>query len=259
MAEQTFMERYLANQNKPSDFDSINTNLDTTKQENFNTSSYFNPVIKDLEDSKNFNISSTTPTNVIDTRNKIGVASSNISGIVNKDMATELASQRSLRPVNKFETDLETGVNRLRDYSSGESQVDRTIANRALNRFDATAAAANLNQSQRIASNPILSTGAKILAKAELARTTGSQRAELTGQLAQQSQERAYTATEKYAQTAQLAAEYEEGKFKTDLAAVSDKLRRELDANIAMGNLASTEANLALVLGPYSMVASCSV
>lgn len=151
-----------------------------------------------------------------------------------------------IRPENKYEKTLDSSISKLDDYSNGNSKVDRTIANAALDRFDASQAAATISQAQRIASNPHLSDGAKNVANAELARMAGSQRATLTGELAQQSQERAFSATQKLADIAIDAVNYEEDKFQSDMKLIGDNLTRELTAKIAAGELTQAEASLEL-------------
>lgn len=173
--------------------------------------------------------------------------STNLGTLGTKTPTTEsLAAASALRPENSYEKDMAAGISKLADYSSGNSQVDRTIANTLLNRFDASQSAASLSQAQRIASNPFLTTGAKQAAGAELARQASSQRSQLTGELAKNSQERAFTATQKYAEQSAIAATYNEEKFKTDLKTVTDNINREITTNIAMGEIEGDLYNAAV-------------
>ena len=97
-----------------------------------------------------------------------------------------------------FLEDIDRGIARIDDYASGDSQVDRTIANRQWNQFQTTSAMNQLSQAQRIAQNPNLTEGAKQAAVAELNRQIGIDGSNLAGQLAQQSQERAFSAAKTY-------------------------------------------------------------
>lgn len=160
------------------------------------------------------------------------------SGGVTKDTLNKFSS---LRPENEYESKITPALSRLEDYASGDSKVDRTIANRYLTKFDASSASANIAQAQRIASNPYLTTGAKQAAAAELNRTAASQRSELTGELAEKAQERAFTAAKEYATLTLDAANFKENQYKTDLAAATQEVTNNLNAAIAAGNLQSEE------------------
>lgn len=132
-----------------------------------------------------------------------------------------------------YNDQLKTALDRINNYASGNSQLDRNIANRYLNRVDASQAAATLSQAQRIASNPYLSEGAKNVAAVELQRMAGSQRSELAGKLAEQSQARAYNAANKYADLTLEAASKEIDKFEAELDKQrTDDNSRLIDAQI---------------------------
>jgi hypothetical protein len=164
-------------------------------------------------------------------------------GILNTDIQN---FNTNIRPTNEYEEPLKQSISGLTDYARGQSQVDRNISNQLLQRFDASAATQNLAQAQRIASNPYLTQGAKNAAIMELQRTTGTQKANLVGQLAQQSQERAFTASQKLTDVLQNAAQFKEAEFMDTMNILSNDLNRELQAKIAAGNLTQSEAAMQL-------------
>lgn len=230
----------------PQTIQDVNTTIDTSGLDKVNTD--FGSIKSSLYDKMN---STTDTTMTADQLNKVGGVSNakqdieDFNSNITPDM---LAQQRGLRSQSQLDMEkrLNQGLDSLQDYSSGNSKVDRTIANATLGRFDASSAAANLSQAQKIASNPYLSEGAKNVASAELARTTTSQRAQLSGQLAQQSQERAFTAADKYANLALQASQYEEGKFKDDMANINQSLDRNLSQLKMVGDLSVEEAGMAM-------------
>jgi hypothetical protein len=225
----------------------VNTDIDTSKISTFDPSKDYSKAITAISNAGSQTVDTTVPDNISGLNISLTNRANKLDTLANKTIdKSSIEQAASLRPTNQYEQELRTGINQLKDYTTGNSQVDRTIANRALNRFDASQGAANLSQAQRIASNPYLSTGAKQAGIAELNRVAGAQRSELTGQLAQQSQERAFTATDKYATLSLQASEYEENKFKTDVGIVSDNLNRELNANIAAGNIETTQLSNAV-------------
>lgn len=198
----------------------------------------FSSARTNIGDTGNVAIDTSTPEEIANLNRSITNRVENIAGLGKKQVTKDdISRMSSLRPENQYEKDLATGVGMVKDYAMGNSQIDRTIANRLLNRFDASQGAASLAQAQRIASNPMLSEGGKQVAAAEAQRMAGSQRAELTGQLAQQSQERAFTSAEKYTQLAQTAAQYNETKFQNDFKNVTDEITREIDTLSKAGTL----------------------
>lgn len=230
----------------PQTFQDVNTTIDTSGLDKVNTD------LSDITNRLNNKVDATTDTSMtadqLDRVNGVSTAKQKIEDFNSNITPDILAQQRGLRSQSQLDMEkrLNQGLDSLQDYSSGNSKVDRTIANATLGRFDASSAAANLSQAQKIASNPYLSEGAKNVASAELARTTASQRAQLSGDLAKESQLRAYTASEKYADLALKASEYEETKFNDDMTAINKGLDRNLAQLTAVGDLSIADANNAV-------------
>ena len=82
----------------------------------------------------------------------------------------------------------------LHSYTTGDSQADRTAANIALNRFDATAATSNISLAQKMSQTPGMTAGATNVAAAGANRDQAIARSNLSGQLAIAAQDRAYKA-----------------------------------------------------------------
>jgi len=150
------------------------------------------------------------------------------------------------RPDNEYEGLLNKSISGLQDYAAGTSKIDRTIANQYLNKFDASTAANTMAQAQRIASQPFITEGAKNAALMEMQRTAGSQKSQLIGELAKQSQERAFTASQKLTDVLQNAANYKEEQFRTALTSIGSDLDRELQAKISTGEITIKEASMQL-------------
>lgn len=230
----------------PSTFQDVNTNIDISGLNDINTD------LSGISNRLNEKVDVTTDTSMtadqLNRVNNVSTAKQDIENFNSNITPDMLAQQRGLRSQSQLDMEkrLNQGLDSLQDYSSGNSKVDRTIANATLGRFDASSAAANLSQAQKIASNPYLSEGAKNVASAELARTTASQRAQLSGELAKESQLRAYTASEKYADLALKASEYEETKFNDDMTNINKGLDRNLAQLIAVGDLSIADANNAV-------------
>lgn len=176
--------------------------------------------------------------------------SKSITGIDNAGTATinktSLDNISGLRPDNKYTPYIDQSLSNLKDYASGDSRADRTASNIALSRLDSSIASSTLSQAQKIASNPYLTSGAKQTAQAEMLRTANAERAKVAGDLAQQAQERAFTATQKMADVAQVAANFEEGKFEFDMSKAGEELSRNLQSKIASGQLTAQQATLEL-------------
>jgi hypothetical protein len=218
------------------------TSVDKTNLQNFNSD--FSKEKNAIASAGSIKTNIAIPTSIEQTQKSVQDTIGNIQEISGRGITKQaLTDVSNLRPENKYEQDLRAGLSGLKDYTTGNSLVDRAIANRALNRFDASQAASNISQAQRIASNPMLSAGAKTAAIADVNRMASSQRSELTGQLAQQAQERAFGATRDYTQLSQQAAQYEEQKFQSDINTVSNNLNRELQGAIATGGLQSDILN----------------
>lgn len=175
-----------------------------------------------------------------------GVASGITSAGQRQVTSGDISRIAGLRPENEYETTLKNTISKLEDYTTGMSQADRTAANYMLSRLDASTAAATLSQAQRIASNPYLSEGAKNAAIAEQMREAGTQRSQVVGELAQQAQERAYSATQKLADVSQTAAAFKENMFEFDVAQAGNEITRDLNAKIAAGDLTKSQATLEL-------------
>jgi hypothetical protein len=152
----------------------------------------------------------------------------------------------TVKPKNQYLPELNSAISGIKDYANGISKVDQTIANKAEQNFKSTQAVNTIANAQRIASNPYLTQGARNAAIMESNRVSGSQYAQLEGDLAQQAQERAYTASTKLVDVLQNAAQLDEQMFVDNITAIQNDLSRELQASIANGSLTATEVSMNL-------------
>lgn len=197
----------------------IITSVDTSAQENFDVNEYLDLVKRGLQDLN--------------------------GGQIQSDDVSKFTNMRTSEAQKEYEDAIGRGLDMIEQFTDPNSDVYKTMFNRALDRFDATAAATNMSQSMRIANNPYLTDSAKRVAGAELNRVTQSNRAALTGELTEQVNKMMFDAAEAFTTQSINAAEYEEGKFKTD----ADLAMREMTNRIAtlqiQGDLSITEATLA--------------
>jgi hypothetical protein len=197
----------------------INTSVDTSDQENFDINKYLDPVKRGLQDLN--------------------------GGQIQSDDISKFTNMRTSEAQKEYEDATGRGLDKLEQFTDPNSDVYKTMINRALGNFDATVAATNMSQSMRIANNPYLTDSAKRVAGAELNRVTQSNRAALVGDLTEQVNKMMFDAAKEFTTQSINAAEYEEGKFKTD----ADLAMREMTNRIAIlqlqGDLSITEATLA--------------
>jgi len=197
----------------------INTSVDTSDQENFDINKYLDPVKRGLQDLN--------------------------GGQIQSDDVSKFTNMRTSEAQKEYEDATGRGLDMIEQFTDPNSDVYKTMFNRPLDRFDATAAATNMSQSMRIANNPYLTDSAKRVAGAELNRVTQSNRAALVGDLTEQINKRMFDAAKEFTTQSINAAEYEEGKFKTD----ADLAMREMANRVAtlqlQGDLSITEAKLA--------------
>jgi len=220
---QSSTSRTLTNSNSIDDIikqiNDTNTSVDTSAQQNFDINKYLGGVKQGLQNLNNGQIQ---------------------SGDVSK-----FTNMRTSEAQKKYEDATGRGLDKLEQFTDPNSDVYKTMFNRALDRFDATAAATNMSQSMRIANNNNLSDSAKRVAGAELNRVTQSNRAALAGDLTEQINKQMFDAAKEFTTQSINAADYEEGKFKTD----ADLAMREMTNRISLlqlqGDLSITEANLA--------------
>jgi len=180
----------------------------------------------------------TTPSAVTSGIDNLGGISSRLGALSNKQVsASDISRVDSLRPNNPYEQSFASGLSMMQGYANGDSPVDRNIANQTLNSFNASQAASNLSQAQRIASNPNLSEGAKGAAMAQLNSTSAEQRSQLEAGLASGAQTRAFQAAQQFSQIALQGANYDEAKFQSDLSQVNTETTQNINALIAQGNV----------------------
>lgn len=158
---------------------------------------------------------------------------------------SDVSKFTSMRPENPYEAGIGRGLDKVEQFTDPNSNVYKTMFNRALDRFDATAAATNMSQSMRIANNNNLSDSAKRVAGAELNRVTQSNRAALVGDLTEQVNKMMFDAAEAFTTQSINAANYEEGKFKTDADLAMREMTNRISTLQIEGQLSITEANLA--------------
>ncbi len=193
-----------------------NTSVDTSDQQNFDVNKYLGGVKQKLLDLNGGQI-----------------------------QQSDISKFTSMRPENPYEAGIGRGLDKIEQFTDPNSDVYKTMFNRALDRFDATAAATNMSQAMRIANNPHLTDSAKRVAGADLNRVTQSKRAELTGDLTEQVNKMMFDAAEAFTTQSINAANYEEGKFKTDADLAMREMTNRISTLQIEGNLSITEANLA--------------
>lgn len=197
----------------------LDTSVDTSAQQNFDINKYLDPVKRGLQDLN--------------------------GGQIQSDDISKFTNMRTSEAQKNYEDATGRGLDKIEQFTDPNSDVYKTMFNRALDRFDATAAATNMSQAMRIANNRNLSDSAKRVALAELNRVTQSNRAALTGDLTEQVNKMMFDAAKEFTTQSIDAAEYEEGKFKTD----ADLAMREMTNRVAIlqlqGDLSITEAKLA--------------
>ena len=152
---------------------------------------------------------------------------------------------RTSEAQKKYEDATGRGLDKIEQFTDPNSDVYKTMFNRALDRFDATAAATNMSQSMRIANNPYLTDSAKRVAGAELNRVTQSNRATLTGDLTEQVNKMMFDAAKEFTTQSINAANYEEGKFKTDADLAMREMTNRISTLQLEGRLSITEAQMA--------------
>lgn len=194
----------------------INTSVDTSAQENFDINKYLGGAKQGLQ---------------------------NLNG--GQIQSGDVSKFTNMRPENEYEAGIGRGLDKIEQFTDPNSDVYKTMFNRALDRFDSTAAATNMSQSMRIANNSNLSDSAKRVAGAELNRVTQSNRAELTGDLTEQVNNMMFDAAKEFTTQSINAADYEEGKFKTDADLAMREMTNRISTLQIEGNLSITEANLA--------------
>ena len=160
-----------------------------------------------------------------------------LTGITQED----IDKIRSYREENKFTDNMEQAIGLLRDYSIGQSEVDRKIAEGQLADFDAASKANIVAERQKLLTDPTLSDSAKRAALGVLNRNVGIARSKLQSEIAKTAADRAFLASEKYAAASQGAAEFNEGQFNNDILAVSNMWGKKIDAITAAGGLRGTE------------------
>jgi hypothetical protein len=207
------------NQNSLKDvFEQINnveTNVDTSARDNFDTKSYFDPL------KRKFN--------------------SLNGGAIQK---SDIQKISDMRPDNPYESGIKTGLDKLQQFTDENSDTYKNIFNRSLDRFDATAAIANKNQAQKISANPFASESAKRAGVAELNRVTQSNRATLAGDTSQAISKMVMDASNNFVSQSINASEYEEGKFRTDAGLALQEMSNKVQTLQAEGALTQAEASM---------------
>lgn len=148
---------------------------------------------------------STTPTVKLDAKPQTDF-SGNIPGMGTQEAPTSTIKQPDFKPVEmdskitvdpKIEVDpkykgaIDTSLEQTQDIARGESEVQKTIINRAMQNFDAKSQTEMNKLKMRISNNPNMTDAQKRSAMASAIRNMSSQRAGLSGQLAEQSMDRA--------------------------------------------------------------------
>ena len=194
----------------------LDTSVDTSAQQNFDVNKYLGGVKQGLQ---------------------------NLNG--GQIQQSDISKFTSMRPENPYEAGIGRGLDKIEQFTDPNSDVYKTMFNRALDRFDATAAATNMSQAMRIANNPNLSDSAKRVALAELNRVTQSNRAALTGDLTEQVNKMMFDAAKEFTTQSINAADYEEGKFKTDAGLALQEMSNRIQTLQLEGQLSITEAQIA--------------
>ncbi len=197
----------------------LDTSVDTSAQDNFDVNKYLGGVKQRLQDLNGGQIQ---------------------SGDVSK-----FTNMRTSEAQKEYEDATGRGLDMIEQFTDPNSDVYKTMYNRALGGFDATAAATNMSQAMRIANNPNLSDSVKRVALAELNRVTQSNRATLVGDLTEQINKRMFDAAKEFTTQSIDAANYEEGKFKTDADLAIREMTNRISTLQIEGDLSITEAKLA--------------
>jgi hypothetical protein len=197
----------------------INTSVDTSARENFDVNKYLGGFKQRLQDLN--------------------------GGQIQSDDVSKFTNMRTSEAQKKYEDATGRGLDKIEQFTDPNSDVYKTMFNRALDRFDATAAATNMSQSMRIANNPHLTDSAKRVAGAELNRVTQSNRAALTGDLTEQVNKMMFDAAKEFTTQSINAANYEEGKFKTDADLAMREMTNRISTLQLEGQLSITEAQMA--------------
>lgn len=219
---QSSTSRTLTNSNSIDDIikqiNDTNTSVDTSARQNFDINKYLGGVKQKLQ---NLN-----------------------GGQIQSGDVSKFTDMRTSEAQKKYEDATDRGLDKIEQFTDPNSDVYKTMFNR-VDRFDATAAATNMSQSMRIANNNNLSDSAKRVAGAELNRVTQSNRAELIGDLTEQVNNMMFDAAKEFTTQSINAADYEEGKFKTDADLAMREMTNRISTLQIEGNLSITEANLA--------------
>lgn len=197
----------------------LDTSVDTSARQNFDVNKYLGGVKQGLQ---NLN-----------------------GGQIQSGDVSKFTDMRTSEAQKKYEDATGRGLDKIEQFTDPNSDVYKTMFNRALDRFDATAAATNMSQAMRIANNPHLTDSAKRVAGAELNRVTQSNRAALTGDLTEQVNKMMFDAAKEFTTQSINAANYEEGKFKTDAGLALQEMSNRIQTLQLEGQLSITEAQMA--------------
>lgn len=201
---------------------SVNTEIPTADLENFNrtVTSKIDPLKQKID-----NLSSGVQQQDIQKFNDIRTAT-------NPQQAT-------------YEQKFNAGLDKMEQFTNEQSDVYKNIFGRALDRFDATSATANMNQAVKIAANPMLSDAAKRAGTAELSRATESNRAQLAGDVSEKITNMVMGATQNFTNMSLAGANYEEGKFMNSAGLAVQEMSNNIELLRQEGALTQSELDFA--------------